>query len=311
MSKKYNAKADAEAVAEAMRGFGTNEEKLNEILMTKPRDHVLDIIAAYNSTGFFRNMVNQIKREVGGDYQKVMESLMMTSGEYRLQCIKDAVRGIGTEEQVLIDCICCASTDELTALKDAWENRLRLGSLSAMVRRDIRGDLQKIVCAVLDGERQKGVNKAQVEADCKKLFDAAKGWGRTNIDGFIEVIAHRSHEHLQEVGKYYEATHKSSIEKLIKSETSGDVQEALEAAFMGPAAFTAHRIHDSIHGFGTNEDDAIRFVMLPDGHVLAEAAAIYQEKYGKDMAEHVDRDCGGHFGHALATRIKAAVAGHW
>lgn len=62
-----------------------------------------------------------LKNEISGEFEKVILGLMQTPAEYDATCVRNAVKGAGTDEAALIDIITSRSNQELQAIKAAYK----------------------------------------------------------------------------------------------------------------------------------------------------------------------------------------------
>ena len=68
-----------------------------------------------------QELVEDLKSELSGDFERTILALMMTPAELDATSIKDAVKGAGTDEAALIEVICTRTNEELTAAKEAYK----------------------------------------------------------------------------------------------------------------------------------------------------------------------------------------------
>ena len=68
-----------------------------------------------------QDLVDDIKSEISGDFEKTVLALMMLPAEFQATEVKRAIRGLGTDEAVLVELLCTKTNEEMTALKDAYK----------------------------------------------------------------------------------------------------------------------------------------------------------------------------------------------
>ena len=68
-----------------------------------------------------QDLVDDLKSELSGDFEKTVLALMMTPGEYLASEVKRAIKGLGTDEAVLVEVLCTRTNEEMTALKEAYK----------------------------------------------------------------------------------------------------------------------------------------------------------------------------------------------
>ena len=65
----------AKRINEAVKGFGTNEKILNRVIVTR-NEIDIPIIKQYYKQLYGKDMVNDIKSDVSGDYKKLLIALL-------------------------------------------------------------------------------------------------------------------------------------------------------------------------------------------------------------------------------------------
>ena len=65
--------------------------------------------------------MDELKSELSGDFEKVIVGLMMSQADYNAYSIKEAVKGLGTDEKALVEVLCSRSNEELQAMKASYK----------------------------------------------------------------------------------------------------------------------------------------------------------------------------------------------
>ena len=68
-----------------------------------------------------QDLIDDLKSELGGNFEKTVLALMMPPAEYDAREVKEAIKGLGTDEAVLIEIICTRTNEEMSAIKDAYK----------------------------------------------------------------------------------------------------------------------------------------------------------------------------------------------
>lgn len=87
-------------IYEACKGFGTDEEKLNEVLGNKTAAERYMIAARFKQM-FGKELKSLIKSETSGDYGKLIQLLCVPLDQAEAQLIREATKGAGTTEKAL------------------------------------------------------------------------------------------------------------------------------------------------------------------------------------------------------------------
>lgn len=172
--------------------------------------------------------------EKGEESNQVTETPSAESNALKIQAQADATRisqamqGAGTDESAISEILGKRSNQQIAALKDAYQE-MNGSSLENAIKSETSGDLQKLLLALLSGQRaseSEPVDPAAVDSDVSAINKAVSGFG-TDEDKLIEVLSSRSKKHLAEVSKKYQVAHGESLAAAIKGDTSGSFETAL------------------------------------------------------------------------------------
>jgi annexin A7/11 len=134
--------------------------------------------------------------------------------------------------------------------------------------------------------------------DAKKLHSAGEGkWG-TDESVFNMILATRSWPHLRMVFHEYERLTGYAFERAVQREFSGDVETGMLAIVKcakNRAQYYAERLHQSLAGLGTKDNDLI-FIMVSRADIdLGSIANEYQKMYNKALAKDISGDTSGDY----------------
>jgi len=65
--------------------------------------------------------VDDLGSETSGNFKRVLLGLMILSAEYDAYCIHHAVKGLGTDEDCLIEILASRSNKEIEAMKASYQ----------------------------------------------------------------------------------------------------------------------------------------------------------------------------------------------
>ena len=66
-------------------------------------------------------MVADLKKELGGNFEDVIIALMMPTVEYCAKQCHKAIKGLGTNEDLLVEILCSRPADEIKEIAAAYE----------------------------------------------------------------------------------------------------------------------------------------------------------------------------------------------
>ena len=92
----FNPQSDAERLRKAMKGLGTDEKTLIDVLCKRSNKQRQEIKAAFNQV-YSRDLVKDLKSETSGDFCSTLEMLMLAPDELDAYSFHKAVKGFGTD----------------------------------------------------------------------------------------------------------------------------------------------------------------------------------------------------------------------
>lgn len=212
-----------------MRGLGTDEEQIVELL-TQRSNAQRQQIAAYFRDVLGRDCVDDLKSELGGDFERVIVALMTEPVEYLCAQLHAAMAGCGTDERVLVEVLCTMTNAEMGRLVVKYEE-LFGRPLAEHMCSETDGFFRRLLTLIVTGVRDES---GEVDAEAAKeqagqLWAAGEAKLGTDEEVFNRVLSHGSFEHLRLVFDEYRALSGQTIEQAIEHEVDGDLQEALMA----------------------------------------------------------------------------------
>ncbi|CAG0885418.1 unnamed protein product [Cyprideis torosa] len=264
---QFDVEAACEELNKSMKGWGTDEDTLVQVLVRHSNQQRQEIKEKYMAM-YGEDLVDQIKGEVDGHFQDFLVGLLTPTLTYEAQCLQDAMKGAGTNEDVLIEVLVGKSNEEIAQLKEEYQ-KLTEDNLDEKVESELSGIFQNIIRALLAGARDEGwgdrdeaeadaqvkkqyitptidsdktrdrlVNKTPNEAIClisvvvlssQELVEAGiSNWG-TDESKFNAILCSKSFPHLSMVFRRYAELSGEDITETIESEFSGNAKDALLA----------------------------------------------------------------------------------
>jgi len=289
---------DAQVLRKAMKGFGTDEAAIIGVLAKRTSAQRIDIARAYK-TSFGKDLIKDLKSELGGRLEQVVLALMTPQFDYLAEVVKRAMAGIGTKETALVDVLCTATNQEICQINASY-TKLYHTTIERDLQGDTSGSFGRLLISMTTGGRNENpvADAAIAEQDAKTLYEAGeKKWG-TDESAFNSVLATRSYPQLRAMFEAYERLYSHPFEKAIDKEFSGDVKRGMLAvvkAARNRAAYFAERIHNSVAGLGTKDDDLIFLIVTRAEIDLETVKQEYQRLYNKSLVSDVGGDTGGDY----------------
>lgn len=302
----FNASNDAAALRKAMKGFGTDENALIEILCRRSNSQRMDIVRTYK-TAYGKDLVSDIKSEVSGNFERLLVSLLTSTNELYARDLYEAMSGGGTDEDVLIEVMCSMTNGEIREICATYY-RMFGRSLEQELQGDTSGHFKRLMTSLSCGHRDESmatdINAARTDAAELKRAGVDK-WG-TDESAFNRVLCLRNYEQIKLIAQEYEKLAGNSLEKDIKREFSGDIEDGLLAILrvaQNRQEFFARRLHKSMAGLGTKDNSLIRLVIYRCEVDMMDVKEAFQRKFGKTLKSFIKGDTSGHYKHALYALI--------
>ncbi|KIK59347.1 hypothetical protein GYMLUDRAFT_44704 [Collybiopsis luxurians FD-317 M1] len=315
----YNASADVDRLRDAMKGFGTKEGVLIQVLIPLSGMQLAVLAATYRaSTG--KNLLADVDSETGGRLKDVLTAIVRGPIGYDVKMLHEALSGVGTKEDLLTELIADRSPSDLYNLGQAY--RAKYGrSLEETVRSDLSAKTERIYTMVISSNRPPDstpVDMGLVEADVKALYKAGQGKIGTDEIAFCNIIVNRTTPHLTALWDAYQRQHGKTLSKVIKSEFSGHMKNTLlyivtaanpKRINEGPGVWRDVKLLEAtMKGMGTKDDLLLRRLVRlhwDQTHFSAVKRA-YERKYKKSLEARVAGETIGDFKKACVGIVRGA-----
>ncbi|XP_072481333.1 annexin A5 isoform X1 [Notamacropus eugenii] len=298
----FDERADAETLRKAMKGLGTDEESILTLLTARSNAQRQEIAVAFK-TLFGRDLLDDLKSELTGKFEKLIVALMQPARLYDAYELKHALKGAGTNEKVLTEILASRTPQELEGIKQAYEEEYG-SSLEDDVIGDTSGYYQRMLVVLLQAKRDSddGLNEGLVEQDAKDLFQAGElKWG-TDEEKFITILGTRNVSHLRRVFDKYMTISGFQIEETIDRETSGHLEQLLLAivkSVRSVPAYLAETLYYAMKGAGTDDHTVIRVIVSRSEKDLFNIRKEFRKNFATSLYSMIKDDTSGDYKRAL------------
>lgn len=297
----------AKRLYKSMKGLGTDESEIIEILCPMTNFERQELKKIY-MTMYGKNLEKQIKSELSGNFEDGVLGLLMDQSEFEARMLRKAMKGAGTDEDLLIEILCSKEGHEIQGISSAY-TKLFNRDLMEDISGEQGGDLGRVFMSISSGGRptsdEPDYDLAEIEAE--ELYEAgeAKLFG-TDEGEMIRILCSRSFVQLQATFQIYEEKYETLVEEAVKSENSGHFEKALNVivrcAKNRPSYF-AELLYKSMKGLGTNDEDLIRVLVSRAGKDIAEIKSEYANMYDESLYEALEGDLSGKYEKLFLTLV--------
>jgi hypothetical protein len=303
----FDAHADAERLYKAMKGIGTDEKVLIEIIAGRSRSQLQDIKHAFEEK-HKTSLEKEVKGETGGHFQKLLLARLKSRAEYNCYLVHDAVAGLGTDDDQLIEVLCTKNNDEIKEMVQSYGKFYSGKNLKDDVAKDTSGDYQKLLLSILEGDRDtSSVNIEKAKQEAQLLYKKGEGKVGTDEAAFVKLLTKSSREQLEAISRAYSDVAGHSLRRAIKSEFSGNIQYAMTLLATPLDEVFADQIEDAIAGMGTNDEKLVRILGYLSPDQLKTANVAYTKKYTNSMAHDIAGDISGDYENLALALIPSSL----
>jgi hypothetical protein len=244
-------------------------------------------------------LVEDLKKETGGKLEDAFVALFTEPTEYDADTLRASMKGLGTNEDTLIEIISSRSGQQINAIKNLYKTKYNR-DLEEDVKKETSGTLQKILISLLQGKRSanRNPNPAQCQKIAKEIYDAGEAKLGTDESVFNKYFGTLSPWELAAVAQHYHKLTGHTILDAIDKEMHGDSKKAYRSivyATLSPSEYFATRVHDAIKGVGTKDRLLMRVLITRDEIDMPTIKQYFKQLYGKDMVEAIRSDISGDY----------------
>ncbi|XP_018790123.1 PREDICTED: annexin B10-like [Bactrocera latifrons] len=305
----FDASADAQALRAAMKGFGTDEDEIINILTARTNAQRQQIRAQFE-TELGRDLIKDLKSELGGKFEDVILALMTPPVEYLCKQLHNAMAGMGTDEETLVEILCTKTNEEMHEIVAAYE-AIYERPLAEQMCSETSGFFRRLLTLIVTGVRDPAGTLDAIKAheDAEALYAAGEAKLGTDEAVFNRIMSHNSFAQLRLIFDEYKELSGQTIEQAIKHEMSGALHDAMMAiveCVQSQAAFFANRLYNAMKGMGTNDDTLVRIIVSRSEIDLANIKDEFERIYNRTLYSAVVSETSGDYKKALTALIGGA-----
>lgn len=302
----FNAEEDAQELRSAMKGLGTNEKVIIDILAFRSNEQ-RQIISREYKTLFGRDLVQDLKSELKGNFEDVVVALMTPTYEFLAKSVNKAISGAGTNESALIEILCPLTNQEVVHLNAAYQ-KLYKKSLEKALSEETSGHFKRLLVALSVGNRDedRNIDDGRAHETAQVLFEVGEKKLGTDESIFLSIFAKDSFPQLVATFRAYEHLSKKTLLDVIKSEMSGDLCDgfvALVKCAENTSRFFAERLYEAMKGLGTDDESLIRIVVSRSEMDMKLIKETYYKIYDKHLQDAISGDTSGDYKKILIALI--------
>ncbi|MGH0163308.1 UNVERIFIED_CONTAM: hypothetical protein FKN15_060184 [Acipenser sinensis] len=277
---------DVEVLRKAMKGFGTDEQAIIELLGNRSNKQRVPMVITYK-TAYGKDLIKDLKSELSGNFEKTVLAMLKTPIMLDVYELKDAIKGAGTDEECLIEILSSRSNAEIQEINRAYKTEFKK-SLEEAIKSDTSGHFERLLVSLCQGNRDESQNVdiTLAKQDAQALYVAGENKVGTDESKFNAILCTRNKAHLRAVFHEYQQMCGRDIEKSICREMSGNLERGMVAivkCVKNTPAFFAERLNKSMKGMGTDDKTLIRIMVSRSEVDMLDIRQEYKRMYGKSL----------------------------
>uniref|UniRef100_A0A8C7SZQ4 Annexin n=1 Tax=Oncorhynchus mykiss TaxID=8022 RepID=A0A8C7SZQ4_ONCMY len=274
---------DAARIETAIKTKGVDEATIINVLTKRTYSQRREIAFAYERRAK-KDLVTALKGALSGSLETVILGLMKSTTQYDASEIKGSIKGLGTDEEVLIEIVCSRSSSELAEIKTVYKELFKK-DLEKDVAGDTSGDFAKLLLALVQA-----------------LYDAGVKRKGTDVATWISIMSERSVPHLQKVFDRYKSYSPYDMQESIRKEVKGDLEKSfltLVECFENKPLYFASRLAEAMKGKSAKEKVVTRIMVSRCEVDLMKIRTEFKSQTGKSLFQTISEHTKGDYQKAM------------
>ena len=283
-----------------------DENTITDLTISHTTKELLSLRQSYISK-FGRDLIDDIENYTKGDLCTILSSLYKDPVEYDTDLLYKAMKGIGTNDDILIEVISFRNFSRLQKIKQKFQEKYGKDLISE-IKSETSGDYRTTLVSLLEKERNNNHNPDinNCIKIAEELYGAGEGKFGTNESIFVKYFTTLSREEIVTVGKEYHKKYNKNIVKVVESETDGDLQKLFKAILFGlvsPSEYFARQINFAVQGVGTSDEHLIRIIVSRRDEDIKMIKKYYKKLFGKNLVDVIKEETSGNYQKVLLALI--------
>ncbi|KAJ5928642.1 hypothetical protein N7466_007598 [Penicillium verhagenii] len=285
---------EADILRKAMKGFGTDESALIQVLARQDPLQMAAVRATY-SQHIGRDLYKDVKSETGGYLRQGLLAVIEGPLVHDVECARESIDGIGTKEWLMNDVLLGRSNADLNAIKMAYERKYH-----RHLARDVEGDLSMKTAVLFKRVLEARRHEESMPCNPQDIGAKAAAVHAKRKDQAMDILVAASDAELRAIDHEMGARYRASLENVILKEYSGHMEKAyvqMVRTATDPAMRDAILLEECMAGMGTKDEALVtRIVRLHWNRDHKEQVKrAYHHRFKKDLIQRVRGETSGDY----------------
>uniref|UniRef100_A0A674N128 Annexin n=1 Tax=Takifugu rubripes TaxID=31033 RepID=A0A674N128_TAKRU len=276
---------------------GVDEQTIIDVLTKRTYSQRREIAFSYERKAK-KDMITALKGALSGSLESVILGLMKSTTQYDASEIRGSIKGLGTDEETLIEILCSRSNTELLEIKQVYKELFKK-ELDKDVAGDTSGNFAKLLLALAKrAEPSAVVDSEKIDQDARALYQAGIGVKGTDVPTWISIMSERSVPHLQKVFQRYKSYSPYDMQESIIKEVKGDLQKSflvIVQCIENKQLYFAKRLNEAMKGKGAKEKLLTRIIVSRCEVDLKKVCSEYKAHFGESLQKAIQEHTKGDY----------------
>ncbi|XP_034400333.1 annexin A2 [Cyclopterus lumpus] len=186
-----------------------------------------------------KDLATGVKKTLSGDVETLLLELLMPPLQYEAYRLQQAMVGLGTDENTLLEILCTQSGEKLREISTTYRQLFKK-DLENELKGETSGDFTKLLLALLNKEAV----VSGVQRDIESLSASLNG-KKAETGPWINILTSRDSHHLNEVLQGLELQRGHVVDQVLEKRFTGDFQMGLKVlvqCIQNPDLYLARRL---------------------------------------------------------------------
>ncbi|MCI4383806.1 hypothetical protein PGIGA_G00030870 [Pangasianodon gigas] len=299
----FDPEKDASWIDTAIKTKGVDEDLIIDILTKRTYSQRREIAFEYEKKAK-KDMITALKGVLSGSLENVILGLMKSRTQYDAFELRASMKGLGTDEESLIEMVCSRSNEELVEIKKVYKELFKK-DLEKDVAGDTSGDFCRLLLSLVEAKRDdlsNIVDYERIDNDARALYEAGVKRKGTDVATWIAIFSERSVPHLQKVFERYNSYSPYDIKESIRKEVKGDLEKSfltLVECFENKQLYFASKLNEAMKSKSVKEKVVTRIMVSRCEVDLMKIRMEFKTHFGKSLHQTISEHTKGDYQRAL------------
>ena len=290
---------DAAALRKAMKGLGTDEKAIINIVANSTNRERLAMIESFKRQ-FNRDLIKDLKSELSGHFKDAVKALFKDPIEYDCYTLHKALTDSNKKKGPIIEILITRPNYYINLIKQRYlimYKRTLEDDISSKYGHCYINKLLLTLCSSTKPENTNfDINDCTNKAEM--LYAAGEKKFGTDKNVFFQIITNANPAELKMINNIYNQKYNHDLIKAINKEFSGFDESFLTAIVryaVDPIEYWARKINGAMKGLGTMDATLIRILVTRNEIDIPQIREAYKRLFNRDMIKDIEDDTSGDY----------------